>query len=160
MNSRKEFFQINDENSISMHFRLGDYKLYPDYHLILDIDYYELSIVSILTKIKKDKVIIYYFYEMEDKKVVEEMIVILQAKFILCHFYNVSELTIPDWKQLLIMSLCKHNIIANSTFSLWAAYINTNNNKIVCYPNKWFGNKVIINTKDMFPKTWMKIMYK
>ena len=65
---------------------------------------------------------------------------------------------IPDWKQLLIMSICHHNIIANSTFSWWGAYFNTNPTKLVCYPNAWFGIKkqnYIMN--DLFPENWKKI---
>ena len=65
---------------------------------------------------------------------------------------------IVDWKQLLLMSLCHHNIIANSSFGWWAAYLNNYINKIVIYPSEWFGsdfqNK---NVLDMFPPTWVKI---
>ena len=55
------------------------------------------------------------------------------------------------------MSLCRHNIIANSTFSWWSAYLNKNVNKIVCYPEKWFVKP--INLTEMFPKKWKIIKY-
>jgi len=58
------------------------------------------------------------------------------------------------------MSCCQHNIIANSSFSWWAAYFNTNPNKIICYPEKWFGPQLSQhNTKDLFPPSWHKISF-
>ena len=55
------------------------------------------------------------------------------------------------------MSNCQHNIIANSTFSWWGAFLNSNNKKIICYPKKWFGITVKHNTNDLFPSNWEKI---
>ena len=65
--------------------------------------------------------------------------------------------TIADWQQMLLMSVCDHNIIANSTFSWWGAYFNTNPQKVVCYPSVWFGPGVAHNTMDLCPESWAKI---
>jgi hypothetical protein len=65
---------------------------------------------------------------------------------------------LSDWEQLLLMSLCEHNIIANSTFSWWSGYFNTNQNKIICYPSQWFGPNIVHCTSDLFPKNWFKII--
>jgi hypothetical protein len=53
------------------------------------------------------------------------------------------------------MSCCNYNIIANSSFSWWGAYLNTNPNKIVCYPKTWFVNNT--DTSDLCPLEWKKI---
>jgi hypothetical protein len=81
----------------------------------------------------------------------------LKSKFEDIKFVNIDS-TIPDWKQMLMMSCCHHNIIANSTFSWWGAYFNRNPDKIVCYPNKWFGPALANKTTDdLFPPEWRKI---
>jgi len=60
---------------------------------------------------------------------------------------------------MISMSCCTHNIIANSTFSWWSAYLNENNDKIVCYPSLWFGNELQNkDTCDLFLDNWKKII--
>jgi hypothetical protein len=56
------------------------------------------------------------------------------------------------------MSVCDHNIIANSTFSWWGAQLNMAENKQVIYPSKWFGPKLAThNLDDLFPDGWIKV---
>jgi len=54
------------------------------------------------------------------------------------------------------MSLCKHNIIANSSFSWWGAWLNQNNKKVVIAPKKWF-NDPLCNTTDVIPVNWTQL---
>ena len=54
------------------------------------------------------------------------------------------------------MSLCRHNIILNSSFSWWGAWLNTNANKIVIAPQKWLQCSTLI-TKDIIPNSWLHI---
>ena len=65
----------------------------------------------------------------------------------------------PDWMDLYIMSWCNHNIIANSTFSWWGAFLNQNPGKEIIIPNEWFGpaQPSTVNTRDLFPKEWKTI---
>ena len=66
-----------------------------------------------------------YFCEDEDLSDVQETINYLSAKFIDYKFIR-GDNTLADWEQLLLMSCCHYNIIANSSFSLWASYLNEN----------------------------------
>lgn len=62
----------------------------------------------------------------------------------------------PDYIDMYYMSKCQHNIIANSTFSWWAAYLNRNEDKKVVAPIKWFNGQVTHDTKDLYPNDWIK----
>ena len=63
-----------------------------------------------------------------------------------------------DYLELFLMSKCDHNIIANSTFSWWGAYLNKNPKKKVLYPNQWFNlNTIEYNNNTICPASWKKI---
>jgi len=160
-----DIISTNPENNIiSLHFRIGDYKELPDYHPIMDTDYYIKSIGFILNKIKYSvetnrRVTILYFYEKEDAIDVLTKIELIKKEYPFVEFKCAdSEFKMEDWQQILLMSCCHHNIIANSSFSWWGAYLNNNPKKIVCYPGKWFGDKLPNHDiSDMCPPTWNKI---
>lgn len=152
----------DDITTISMHFRLGDYKQKRYYHPVMKYEYYESSLRHILSKLTIDsdtKIRILYFCEAEDNVFVSNMrIRPLQSVFPNVEFMKVDD-QIADWKQLLIMSNSQHFIMANSTFSWWGAYLSSSVEKMVCYPSKWFGEYYEHNYKcdDLMPDSWMKI---
>ncbi len=149
----KEYF---NNKIISLHFRIGDYIKKPDYHLILNNEYYINAIKNILEKDNTCDTIL-YFNEEQDNNTVENIIKDIKKSYPQLNFIQCSY-EIEDWEQLLLMSLCNHNIIANSTFSWWGAYFNLNPEKIVCYPSVWFGQKCNNSTRDLFPENWVKIL--
>jgi hypothetical protein len=148
--------------TISMHFRLGDYKEKQQYHPIMPAAYYNAALTHILTtKYGLDSPVrILYFCEAEDNAIVNDMIDCIRTKF---SAYSQLEIVkvedgMEDWQQLLLMSCCNDNIIANSSFSWWGAYLNQIPDKCVCYPYIWFGPAMgAIHLDDLFPPTWHKI---
>ena len=146
--------QYKYSNSISIHFRLGDYKKIQWVHPIATYNYYKQSLTNILSTQSQSSVL--YFCEDEDIDIVNKMIDSLQTEFPQLTFER-ADTKLADWEQMLLMSCCRHNIIANSSYSWWAAYLNTNPEKIVCYPSVWFGPTVGHDTRDLCPLSWIKI---
>jgi hypothetical protein len=137
-------------NSVSIHFRYGDYK---DKSLkkevgLLNSQYYVDAINYIKKYIRNPKFFIY-----------SDEIEIVKKKF---YFNNLNHVFVEGFKNyedLISMSCCKHNIIANSTFSWWAAWLNENRNKTVICPLTWVNkNSKIFNYSRSFPlKEWKKM---
>lgn len=148
------FLNMNNE-ICSMHFRIGDYKNIQDCHPLMNIDYYKNAIKEVDDNRSVSKIL--YFCQEQDNDTVLSMVGELQYLYQHIEFVKVDD-QIEDWEQMLLMSLCHHNIIANSSFSWWGAYFNETKNKMVCYPSKWFGPKLSDkNVSSMFPNDWLKI---
>lgn len=154
-----EFFYSFEIQNISMHFRIGDYKAIQDCHPLMTYEYYEKALKYIIDKRPTNQYQVLYFHEDVDTEDVEVIInklkdqeIFSEIKFVRAHH------NLDDWEQMLLMSCCTHNIVANSTFSWWGAYFNTLTDKVVCYPSKWFGPKLKHDTSDLFPEKWNKII--
>lgn len=152
-------YKLNFENSISMHFRFDDYLKLKNIYEILNINYYINSLDYIIKNTKLNYYNIYCFYQKVDTNLCKIIINKLKNMYIdkNINFIIVNELVNEDYEELILMSLCNNNIIANSTFSWWGAYFNNNNNKIVCYPSRWFNKKINKNINDLFLEDWIKM---
>ena len=143
--------QISAVNSVSLHIRRGDYVLDPktnQTHGICGLDYYYRCIEQISLKIKYP-----HFFIFSDN--MDWCRNNLKIKY---HPVNYVDHNQPDkaCEDLRLMSLCKHHIIANSTFSWWGAWLAADKDKIVFTPEKWFARDDI-NTDEMFPKDWIMV---
>ena len=132
------------KSSTSIHVRQGDYlKLKNCYHNLLNSDYYKNS----LEKIKTENILVFSdnIEKVKDNKIFSNnRVTFIEGETEIIDFY--------------LMSMCQNNVIGNSTFSWWAAWLNSNKDKNVYYPEKWFGPQLShLNTKDLIPENWINI---
>jgi hypothetical protein len=152
---RSKYLTLTD--TISLHFRIGDYTALQLHHAILKDDYYVKAIQEIIKRTKKTDWNIIYFCEEKDNLPVKQRMRKIKKSFPELEFHKAED-TMEDWEQLLLMSCSNHNIIANSAFSWWAAYLNPTPDKIVVYPKTWFGAaNYDKSTKDLCPSSWVCI---
>lgn len=145
------------KDTISLHFRIGDYTNLQLHHVILKDQYYINSIKEIIKRTNKSDWNIIYFCEVKDNIPVKHRLRKIKKSFPELTFYKAED-SMLDWEQLLLMSCSDHNIIANSAFSWWAAYLNQNPNKVVCYPKEWFGAaNYDKKTHDLCPPNWISV---
>lgn len=146
----KDLFQkILENNSVSIHIRRGDYvndKKTKKAHYVFGLEYYQKAIQVIKERLQNP----IFFIFSDDIDWVKQNLKINEET------YYVSNDNIKDYEELIIMSKCKHNIIANSSFSFWGAWLNQNKDKIVIAPHRW-NNKFIKEYRDLLPEDWIKI---
>lgn len=142
--------QISACEAVSIHIRRGDYVSNTSansFHGLCDLDYYHRAIA--LMHGKKSEISFFIFSD--DIEWAKENLVLNSPAYFIDH--NTGKSSFED---LRLMSLCKHNIIANSSFSWWGAWLNPNQDKIVIGPRMWFLDPSI-NTQDVLPESWIKL---
>lgn len=146
--AQKILAMIRENNSVSLHIRRSDY-LTEKISKIFEIgslEYYTRAINEINERVAQP----YFFIFSDDIDWAKNNLTIAQP-----HFF-VSNEKIKDYEEINLMSNCQHNIIANSTFSWWGAWLNNNSKKIVIAPQAWFKNN-LEESKDIIPSTWTRI---
>jgi len=132
-------YKLPFEKYISIHVRRTDYVNQPNNYYHYNELYYEEAINTI----GKQNQFVVFSDDIEWCK--------KQKIFKDCYFFN-GKNNIHD---LYAMTMAQSNIIANSTFSWWGAWLNKNNDKIVIAPKNWFGPEIKNNIKDLFPEDWI-----
>ncbi|MDJ1504456.1 alpha-1,2-fucosyltransferase [Xanthocytophaga agilis] len=122
---------ITQKNAVSLHVRRGDYVSNPEYQQVFgtcDIDYYHKAIHWI-----KDNVSDPHFFIFSDDIEWTVNNIDIPFPFTVINHNKGSQ----SYKDMQLMSLCKHHIIANSTFSWWGAWLNPDKEKKIVAPKKW-----------------------
>lgn len=141
---------INQQNSVAVHIRRGDYlrkKIIYEWHGVMEKGYYVKAFELLHSKIENIKA--YYFTDDPDW-VATNLLSLFDGEIVS------NNITRSHYEDFYLMSHCRNNIIANSSFSWWAAWLNNNPDKIVIAPKKWF-DKGFKDTQDVIPAQWEKI---
>ena len=136
----QKYPQLNQENTVSIHIRFGDYKQNPHIHPSVSKEYLDKALEMIGSYS-------HLFLFGDDKQWLSN------------NFTgdNVTLVNEDDFVDMWMMSLCKNNIIPNSTFSWWSAFLNKNINKKVIAPSIWFGPSGPQKYYDMYEPDWTKM---
>lgn len=142
--------KIKNSNSVSIHVRRGDYinnsKIYKEYGAICGKEYYDNAISKLKSHIKNPT----FFVFTNDSEWAKKNLSISNQSHLID--WNKKE---NSFKDMYLMTLCKHNIIPNSSFSWWGAWLNKNKNKTVIAPNIWKISEGSNNWRT--PKDWFRI---
>lgn len=139
-----KYENLFNKNTCSIHVRRGDYLNFPNNHPTQSMNYY----MKAIKQMPKDSVFLIFS---DDIAWCKQNFPELPEKFIFIEGNT-------DHEDLLIMSMCKNNIICNSTFSWWASWLNNNPNKIIIAPSLWFGPAYAhYNVEDLYCENWIKI---
>lgn len=149
LNSRNQLVAqtMKEKPSVAVHIRRGDY-LKPENARIfttLSVDYYKKALEMAYKQLGNSAIVLFFS---DDIEWVRQNLDVKNALFV---DWNKGTDSVYD---MYLMSLATANIIANSSFSFWAAYLNRRS-QLVVYPDKWYANGA--PKKDIFPDSWISI---
>ena len=142
--------KINKVNSVSIHFRRGDFitnKNASNFHGALTLEYYKKAVTEISGQVSNPE---FFIFSDDANWVKENFKIDYPINFVM---HNTGRDSVYD---MVLMSNCKHNVIANSSFSWWGAWMNKHESKIVIAPKHWFNDETI-DTADLIPSDWLRI---
>ena len=143
--NEKMLKKIKSVNSVSLHVRRGDYLKLQDIYGSCDLAYYQKAIQLIASRVKTP----HFFLFSDDIPWVQENLK-LDFPYTIVDINHGEKSAWDMW----LMKNCQHNIVANSSFSWWGAWLNENPNKIVIAPKIWFKKNPQI---DIVPANWERI---
>lgn len=140
---------MRQQASVAVHVRRGDYTNAKNRQVYVqaDLAYYKRAIQYFKSTLGAPK----FFVFSDDPAWVREHLLVDESMVLVDH--NSGETSFNDMR---LMSLASHNIIANSTFSWWGAWLNENPNKQVVAPRGWFQSEGM-NSSDVCPDSWIKL---
>lgn len=136
-----------EENSVSLHVRRGDYlqkKHWDAIGCVCQETYYNRAVKEMRKHVQNPK---FYVFS-EDLDWVKNNLNLGKAVYV---DWNKGK---DSWQDMMLMSLCHHHIICNSTFSWWGAWLGTYSKKVVIGPQKWSDK---MNSSEVMPKSWIKV---
>lgn len=136
--------------SVAVHIRRGDFAADPktrEFHGLCPLEYYHSAVEVVAGKVLEPH---FYVFSDDPDWAKANLTTAYPVTFVA---HNRRERHYDD---LRLMSLCRHNIIANSTFSWWGAWLNRNPGKIVIAPRQWLGNPAM-EPRDLIPPTWLRL---
>ncbi len=145
----KLIHEIKEKNSVCLHIRRGDY-VGNSFHPVKDFSYYENGLKEIE---KKGKIDCVYVFDRDDIEWCKKNLKFNYPTVFVDADIN-SDISVAE--TLIIMSTCKHFVLANSSFSWWGAWLSNNPSKLVICPKQWFGDSTI-DTSDLIPPEWIRI---
>jgi hypothetical protein len=129
------------EDSVAIHVRRGDRVKLTNIMPLCDMEYYRKALL--------------FFHDIKNVLVFSDDIEWTKTTFVDKNFKIIEGE--PDYMDLYIMSMCTNNIIANSTFSWWAAWLNKNPDKLVIAPKNWFSDDYEHDIDELIPKSWITL---
>lgn len=143
--------KMSQEESVAIHIRKGkDYHQWKSTHGICEKDYYLRAVDFIKERTKKP---VFYIFTDNSQWVKDNLV---EFEYVLVDWNPIKGKY--NFRDMQLMSCAKHNIIANSTYSWWGAWLNNNPNKIVIAPKKWvndYDSSLIEN--NVVPNEWIKM---
>lgn len=137
--------EISSKNSVCIHIRRGDY-VGNSLHPVVDKAYYDRALQIISEKREIDCL---YVFDRDDIQWCKDNLAFDYPVVFVENDISVAETTV-------VMSSCKHFVMANSSLSWWAAWLGNSPQKMVIAPQQWFADKTM-DTKDLIPETWIRI---
>lgn len=142
--------RIRGCNSVSIHVRRGDYASNPKVravHGLCSPDYYRRSVALMRERLDNPQ----FFIFSDDICWARDNLDLARACYV-----SRNTAARPGWVDMRLMSLCRHHILANSSFSWWAAWLNSDSEKQVIAPDRWFVVEHL-DTKDLYPSGWLRL---